>query len=271
MTNRALNQTVGGLEILGEGAATLSELTVKTLSETWMIPTLNQLALLEQYYETDEVIMSLSAKAAQQAYKPSGRQQEQGPPGVAEMVDHLIDAKCIVKIEVGMNATDPNRKLFRLTSAVGQVATAVAQMPPSFNVAEYGREIFHILGYGDGSRFWDADQQAKMLVQQAQQQATEAVQAAQQVVDAMMKNAEARRKEAEKAEEAAMEEQQQLLREINKLLERGFAVAMRELKVENDARFAKMDVKLAAAQANAARAKEPATRGKTGNGKARPS
>jgi len=267
MTNRALNQTVGGLEILGEGAATLSELTVKTLSESWLIPTLNQLGLLEQYYETDEVLMALAAQAAQQAYKPSGRPgQSQVPPQVADMVDNLIDAKCFVKIEVGMNATDPNRKLFRLTSAVGQVATAVAQMPPSFNVAEYGKEIFHILGYGDGSRFWDADQQAQQLVMKAQQQATEMIQNAQAVVEKLMENAEARRKLAEKAEESAMEEQQQLLREINKLLERGFSVAMRELKVENDSKFAKMEVKLAAAQAQAGREKTPATKSKPSNG-----
>jgi len=275
MTNRALNQTVGGLEILGEGAATLSELTVKTFSESWLIPTLNQLALLEQYYETDEVIMALAAKAAQSAYHVSGHyaqgQPQQQPPQIAEMVDNLIDAKCFVKIEVGMNATDPNRKLFRLTSAVGQVATAVAQMPPSFNVAEYGREIFHILGYGDGSRFWDADQQAQQLVMKAQQQATEMIQSAQKVVEALMENAEKRRKEAEKAEEAAMEEQQQLLREINGLLERGFAVAMRELKVENDSRFGKMEVKLAVAQANAGREKTKAATSKpSGNGSSQP-
>lgn len=264
MTNRALNQTVGGLEILGEGAATLSEFTVKTLVESWMQPTLNQLALLEQYYESDEMIMSLAGKAAQQAYRPSGRgaqnKQAPVPPSIEQMVDHLIDAMCFVKIDVGMNATDPNRKLFRLTTAVNQVATAMSNLPPSFNAAEYGKEIFHILGYGDGSRFWNADAQAQQLIQQAQQQATAAIQQAQSVVEAMMKEAEERRKAAEKAEEAAMEEQQQLLREINKLLERGFAVAMREIKVENDTRFSKMEVQLAAAKANAARKKTKATR-----------
>lgn len=268
MTNRALNQTVGGLEILGEGAATLSEFTVRTFTESWIIPTLDQLALLEQYYESDEIILTLAGRKVQQAYRPSIRNPDPGPePQIAELVDGLIDAKCFIKIDVGMNATDPNRKLSRLTYAITQVAQASSQLPPSFNMAEYGKEIFNILGYGDGSRFWDADEQAKQLLAQAQQQATQVIQQAQQAGEAIMKVAEERRAAAEKAEEAAMEEQQQLLREINKLLERGFAVAMRELKVENDARFSKMEVKLAAAQAKAGLQKKKAAKG---NG-ARPS
>lgn len=270
MTNRALNQTVGGLEILGEGAATLSEFTVRTLTESWIIPTLNQLALLEQYYESDEIILTLAAKQVQQAYRPSIRNPNpQAAPQTAELVDALINANCFIKIDVGMNATDPNRRLSRLTFAITQVAQASSQLPPSFNMAEYGKEIFNILGYGDGSRFWDADEQAKQLMMTAQQQATQMIQQAQQVVEAITKVADERRKAAENAEQNAMEEQQQLLREINKLLERGFAVAMREVKVENDSRFSKLETKLAEAQAKLAiqaTAKSAFTKPQGGNG-----
>ena len=252
MTNRRLNETVGGMEILGEGAATLSEYTIRTFVETWMLPTLTQLMLLEQYYETDATILALAAKNAQNAYRPSrgyaGQEQEQAP-SEDDMVAHLIDNLMIVEIDVGMNATDPNAQITRLLTAVRSVAQASKDLPPAANTAEIAKEVFQILGYGDGSRFWDADEQYKQLLAQAQQQAQEITGQAQEIAKALIENADKRRRLAESAEHAAMEEQQQLLREINKLMERAFAQAMREIKTDNEIEKAELAFKLSKEQA----------------------
>jgi hypothetical protein len=56
----------------------------------------------------------------------------------------------------------------------------------------------------------------------------------------IMEEADARRRNAEQAEEAAMEEQQQLHRESTSLVERGFASAMKEIRVQHEQEVLKL-------------------------------
>ncbi len=60
MTNRKLNETVGGMKIMAQGSNNLTEYTIRTFVETWVEPVLRQLMLLEQYYESDETILALA-------------------------------------------------------------------------------------------------------------------------------------------------------------------------------------------------------------------
>lgn len=247
MTNRRLNETVGGMEILGEGAATLSEATVRTFTESWVIPTLQQVALLEQYYETDQLVMTLAAQYAQQAYRPS--KQYPNTPSEDDLVGMLINANAIVKMDMGMLSTDPNRRLSRLLTACKTVGDFAQTMPPAANTAEMAKEVFKIMGYGDGSRFWDADQQMKQMMQQAQQQSTQMIQQAQQVAETMIKEAEKRQRAAEQAEERAMEEQMQLLKQLDDLTKRGVAAAIKEIKNEVEVRSEKLEIENVALKA----------------------
>lgn len=235
MTGKNMSETVGGMEILGSGAATLSEYTVRLFTETWVLPTLSQLGMLEQFYETDQKILALVGEAAQDAYrlKHSERNEQGGEsPPLDEIIEALIEDDCMVTISVGMNATDPNRKLQRFLFACNQVAQFSSNMPSAANTSEMAKEVFRILGLGDGSRFWDANEDAKNLMQRAKETADQMMQEADNVSRKIMENADARRRNAEQAEEAAMEEQQQLTRERNALTERAIAAAMKELKVE---------------------------------------
>jgi hypothetical protein len=243
MTGKNMSETVGGMEILGSGAATLSEYTVRIFTETWVLPTLNQLAALEQYYETDERIVALCGATAQEAYRVGAGGQQ--APGVGDMIENLVNEDAMVNVSVGMNATDPNRKLQRLLFAMNQVAQFSTQMPPAANVAEMAKEVFRTLGFGDGSRFWDADQQAKQHMDAAQQSVNELMQRAHDAARSIMDEAEKRRSNAQQAEEAAMEEQQQLRREQQALIERGFAAAMKEVKVGHEADMMKKDEEIA--------------------------
>jgi hypothetical protein len=255
MTNRRLNETVGGLEILGEGAATLSEATVRTFTETWLIPTLTQIGLLEQYYETDQIIMTLAAQYAQAAYRPLNNKDGKYPPSQEDLVADLINANAIIRIDMGMLATDPNRKLSRLMAACKSVADFSQHMPPAANTAEMAKEVFRIMGYGDGSRFWDADQQMKTLLMNAQQQATGMIQQAQQLAEQLFKEAEKRQRAAETAEARAMEEQMQLLKQVDDLIKRGFAAAMKEVQLDHSSAMAKKDEETAKLKLDLAAAK----------------
>jgi hypothetical protein len=249
MTGKNMSETVGGMEILGSGAATLSEYTVRIFTETWVLPTLNQLAALEQYYETDEKVMALCGADCEQAYRVG-----QGPPMDA-IVENLINEDCMVNVSVGMNATDPNRKLQRFLFACNQVAQFSANMPPAANTAEMSKEVFRILGFGDGSRFWDANEQAKQLLMQSKDTADQMMKEADTMARKIMDEADARRRNAEQAEEAAMEEQQQLHRETQSLTERGFGAAMKEIKVSHEQEILKLQEQLALAKLEAKAAK----------------
>jgi hypothetical protein len=241
MTGKNMSETVGGMEILGSGAATLSEYTVRIFTETWVIPTLNQLAALEQFYETDETIFAICGPQAQEAYRLKHSEYQEGvgnvapeSPAVDEIIENLIREDAMVTVSVGMNATDPNRKLQRFLFACNQVAQFAANMPPAANTAEMAKEVFRILGFGDGARFWDANAAAKQMLEQAKQTAEAMLKETDTMARQIMDQADQRRRNAEQAEEAAMEEQQQLKKETYRLMERGVAAAMKELKVNHE-------------------------------------
>lgn len=230
-SNRRLNETVGGLELLGEGANALSEYSLRTLSETWLLPALRQLVLLEQYYETDDRVIALcGAEKIAAAYKV----------GVDEMIDRMIDEELVVRIRVGMNATDPNRRLLRFVLAMRNLKEVSAQPPPGMNMTEIGSEVFSLLGYGDGKRFYNGAQVEQQVLQQAEEMATQILEQAELAAKDVLEAAEKRLDKAETAESSAQEEQMQLLRQENSLMSRFVAQAFRELKFEAEQRMAQM-------------------------------
>jgi hypothetical protein len=59
MNNRKLNETVGGMAMMNQGANQLTEYTLRTFTETWTEPVLAQTLELEKAFETDELVMKL--------------------------------------------------------------------------------------------------------------------------------------------------------------------------------------------------------------------
>lgn len=153
MTNRKMNETVGGMELLSNAANTVSEYELRTFSETWFERVMNQMLRLEQMYETDTVIMGLAADSAKLAARH----------GVSDITDELLDQECVVNVNVGVGATDPNQQLDRfmkafmafvqiLTPVVQAFGPQALQSPGAEAIAE---EIFGKIGYKDCERFMD--------------------------------------------------------------------------------------------------------------------
>lgn len=162
-TNRSLNETVGGMEMIAGSGNMLQELDLRTFIETWAEQTLGQVLKMIQMYETDETIIALAGKKAQiyQRY------------GVSTITDELLKKKLTCKINVGIGATDPDRKLNRFLTgakAIGELlGPSILQQA---NVEEIVKEIFGALGYRDGKRFFNFDGQdpmVKMLMQQLEE------------------------------------------------------------------------------------------------------
>lgn len=160
-SNRALNETVGGMNLLTSGANQMGEYLLRTFNETWVEPVLRQLVKLEQAYETDQVILTLAGNKAQLFQKY----------GIDRVTDELLNQELTLTVNVGTGATDPNFRLQKFLMALNSFLQITAAAPPNANLEEISKEIFGHVGYKDGARFFnkDVDPRVAMLMQQIQQ------------------------------------------------------------------------------------------------------
>jgi hypothetical protein len=145
LSNRKMNETVGGMAMMNQGANQLTEYTLRTFTETWAEPVLAQLLELEKAYETDETVMKIVGQKIGQAI-------------TAEMFDTEVE----LTVNVGMGATDPMMKLQKLLTGAKAYAEISTMMAPGLDMLELGKEIFGYIGYRDGGRFMDDEQDPRL-------------------------------------------------------------------------------------------------------------
>ena len=166
MTNGAANAPARNMTMLNQSTGTLVEYMLRTFVETFVQPVLRQVVLLEQHYETDEIILGLSAKNAQLFQRF----------GVSEITDELLNQQVTLNVNVGMGATDPTQKLQKFLTAFTAYTNALQKPAPGVNMVEVGKEIFGHLGYSDGSRFFTVDNPQLAQAQQQLQAAAQEIQ-----------------------------------------------------------------------------------------------
>jgi hypothetical protein len=158
------------MKMMAQGANSLTEYTIRTFVESWVEPTLRQLVKLEQYYESDEVVIAIAAKKAGvwQRYKKSPD------------LDKLLKQELTLSINVGMGATDPEARFQRFMHALGAYTQVSMQGPPDLNLPETRKELFGLAGFKDSKRFFTQVDprwaQAKSMMSQAEQMAQKVVQ-----------------------------------------------------------------------------------------------
>lgn len=164
-TNRALNETVGGMQLLSGGANAVTEYDLRCFVETWAEPTLRQVVKLVQRYETDARILAIAGRKAQ-IYQRFG---------VNQITDELLNQELTVRVNVGIGSTDPMQQLQKFLMGANAL-TMFLQAPPHImallDVPEIVAEVFGKLGYKDGMRFFkfgDQDPQIAMLMQMLDQ------------------------------------------------------------------------------------------------------
>lgn len=152
-SNRKLNETVGGMNILNDGANAITEYQLRVFTETWVEPVLRQLVKLEQFYETDETILALAANKAKLFQRF----------GIDQITDQLLMQEVTVRVNVGMGSTNPQQKVEKFMfglQAVAQLPTA----PLRLKEDEVIGEVFGSLGYRDGSRFFKSEEEMQELM-----------------------------------------------------------------------------------------------------------
>ena len=162
-SNRRLNETVGGMQMLQGSANHVAELDLRVFAETWAQPVLQQIVRMEQYYENDKTILALAGSNAQLFQKY----------GINSVTDELLNADITVRVNVGIGATDPQQKLQRFQMGAQIIGEIVGPEVKQFlNREEVIKEVMGNLGYQDGARFFDfkgQNPQVAMLMQQIQQ------------------------------------------------------------------------------------------------------
>jgi hypothetical protein len=145
-SNRAVGETASGMSMLRANGNELAEYLIRTISETWVERVMRQLIKLEQKYETDETILSLCSQKIK-LYERFGKD-------IA--LDSVLNQELTTSVNMGIDATDPVLRNSKLTYAVGQIKSLLAEPTPGLNTEEVIKEMFANLGYKDGSRFYDA-------------------------------------------------------------------------------------------------------------------
>lgn len=165
-TNGMKYGTEGKMELLQTPSSMITEYMLRTFTETFVEPVLRMLIKMEQYYETDEVILAVAAKKAQlmQRY------------GVDKITDEMMHQDLTLTVNVGMGATNPQQKLQKFNGGlmiVTQAAEFNMKFPGVLNISEISKEAWAHSGYQDGRRFMAGDdpnqQQAQTMIQQLKQ------------------------------------------------------------------------------------------------------
>jgi hypothetical protein len=165
-TNRTLNDTVGGLKLIAGASNAVQEFDIRLWIETWAEPALAQVVRLEQYYESDEIILGIAGQRAQLWQKH----------GVNRITDDLMDHQVTIRINAGLGVGDPQQRLAKFRDATAVAAPLLAQSPDfqmgkiKLNIAEIMNECFGAVGYRDGGKRFiteappnpQADQQQQM-------------------------------------------------------------------------------------------------------------
>jgi hypothetical protein len=134
-TNRQLGETVGGMQMFQQSGNALTDYTVRTFVETWVEPTLNDIVTLIQAYESDEVIAAFAGDV------PVERGEVNG-------------ATLKVGVSVGFGNLDPRAKAKGVVDAISVIAQVAPHKLAKLDVGAVANELFGVLGYRDGSRFF---------------------------------------------------------------------------------------------------------------------
>ena len=167
-TNRQLNETVGGMNLLAGDANGLAEYDLSVIIETWVAPVMTQLLRLEEYYEDDETVLEIAGQRAQLWQKF----------GMDAITDELLTAETTLTIKAGIGATAlPQQKIqkFAMASQVVMqflqpyVAAGIIK-PPMPNIKEIIDTVYGAAGFNDGGErfFVNLDQDAGQPPQQGQ-------------------------------------------------------------------------------------------------------
>jgi hypothetical protein len=143
-TNRQLNETVGGMELLSGTADDITEFQLRTFVTTWVKPVLKQLVQLEQRFETDEALLQLMGDKLELWQRF----------GVDKLTDRMIQGNMTVSVNVGFGATNPKQRIEKFVLGIKAVVGLSPKMGSRIDGDEVAKEIFGAMGFDGADRFF---------------------------------------------------------------------------------------------------------------------
>jgi hypothetical protein len=143
-SNKGLNETVGGMEMLGADADAITEYQLRVFSETWAEKVIKQIIQLEQRHESDPAIFAMIGDKMDMYERF----------GINKVLDDMIQGNMNVEVNVGFGATNPAQRLNRLTQAIGTVAHLAPGMMQRIDEEEVSKEVFGSIGFKNSGRFF---------------------------------------------------------------------------------------------------------------------
>lgn len=147
-TNRSLNETVGGLNLISSAANSVQEFDLRTWVETWVEPVMGQIVKLEQFYESDAAILGICGDKAELLQKF----------GIDQITDELLQQQVVISVDAGMGASNPQTKLQNFAGAL-KVVAPIWQGSPQVqsgevepDVVAITEEVFSLVGHRDAGR-----------------------------------------------------------------------------------------------------------------------
>ncbi len=147
-SNRQLNETVGGLNLLSGAGNAVTEFDLRVWLETWAEPALRQTLHNIRYFESDERVLAIAGSKAR-AYKKFNYL-----PGLSD----FENLELTLRVNAGVGASDPSQKLGKLKAALEMILPMNEQMQAqgiTFNFEEFIEEVMGAAGYKDGRRFFE--------------------------------------------------------------------------------------------------------------------
>ena len=214
-TNRQLNETVGGMQMMQGSSNALTEFDLRVWNETWVEPVIRQVVNLIQYFEADKTVLEVCGetvgvliggqrpKASGGLSSPDKRDMEQEPDiSIGEIMGQFERLSCSVRVDAGTGAMDTAQKFNKF---MGGVKMSMELMPllAADGITMDGPAIIEegwgLMGYKDADRFYKRQDPGQKKPSEEEMKAK--AEAEQAKREEMRKDAEFKRKEAmDKAE-----------------------------------------------------------------------
>ncbi len=219
-SNRNLNETVGGMNLLSSSADALTEYPLRIFVETWVLPVLKQLVRLEQRHESDRNLLFLMGEKINMWDRF----------GKNVMTDAWIQGNMNIEVNVGFGATSPQQRINRLATGLQTIYTYAPGMQAKADEEEISREVLGALGFSSAERFFP-DQDAEQVQQQPDPEIMKLNQEYKMHDDKLQDAQLSRMADLEKA---AMAQETELMKMYNadKISQREFELKMQDIQVK---------------------------------------
>lgn len=148
-SNKNLNETVGGMELLAGESDSMTEYPLRTFVETWVEPVLKQLIRLEQQHESDAALLNLIGEKMNLWQRA----------GLDRVTDAWIQGSMNIEVNVGFGATNPQQRVNRLAVGLQTILGFAPQLAQRLDGDEIADEVLGALGYSGADRFFPEDGQ----------------------------------------------------------------------------------------------------------------